>query len=152
MDNSIRPGYHGPGRDHLPRSGTPSTQYGASDSETARLRSLINGLMSRVNKLESDIASIQGDIGTTISNNQSSPAQLVAPAATVATHYHSFLVYPGTVNPALQIDTDGGSIFQNIWKTFINSNDKYKHEQFDENLGVGSRSWKTWTDLPPSLG
>jgi hypothetical protein len=104
----------------------------------------------RVKALESKVGSYSssGYPETSVMSEQ----EPVVETAEVPTHYHTFLVYPGTVQPALEVDADGGTIFQNIWKTFIDATSKNKYEQFDANLGVGSRDWTSWTSLPPSLG
>lgn len=149
MDNSIRPRAWGTGTPIRPNRGGSTEQYGVNDSEVARLRSLVYSLMGRVKALEDRLSafSVTGYEDSVKPNENA-----VAPPVEVGTHYHSFLVYPGTILPAFEVDTDGGAIFQNIWKTFIDATSKNKYEQFDANLGVGSRDWTSWTSLPPSLG
>jgi hypothetical protein len=65
--------------------------------------------------------------------------------ATVGSHHHEYIVSPGTVNPALYIDSDGGFVFVAADGTL------FKH--LISNLGVSYYRWSgsEWVDLNTTL-
>lgn len=137
-----------PGNSSIDSSIKPTSSVGR---EVLFLRSEVNYLRSRVEKVEQSLSSVLSpdqfhNAVRTVVNSGPARETIISivsgmDGTLLPTHYHSFLVNPETSNVAFQIDGDGGFIY-----TFTTVKLKVKLTAGGSPLQM-TRTWFAWNAI-----